>query len=60
MTERSAMWVFVVGLLITAGAVGGIEQSVSDMELMSSMIIAIVGLLTMYAGSLGIRNSQYY
>lgn len=60
MTEKSAMLVFIVGLVMTFGAVGGIEVSVSNTELMSSMIIAIVGLVTMYAGSLGIRNSQYY
>ena len=54
------MFVFVVGLLMTFGAVGGIEISATNTELVSSMIIAIVGLLTMYAGSLGLRNSQYY
>ncbi len=54
------MFVFIVGLLITFGAVGGIEQSVTNEDLMSSMCIAIVGLLTMYAGSLAIRNSEYY
>ncbi len=60
MSSKQAMFVFIVGLLITFGAVGGIEQSVTNTELMSSMCIAIVGLLTMYAGSLAIRNSEYY
>ena len=60
MTSKQAMFVFVVGLLMTFGAVGGIEISATNTELVSSMIIAIVGLLTMYAGSLGLRNSQYY
>ncbi len=60
MSSKQAMYVFIVGLLITFGAVGGIEQSVTNTELMSSMCIAIVGLLTMYAGSLAIRNSEYY
>lgn len=60
MTNKQAMFVFIVGLLMTFGAVGGIEQSVSNTELVSSMCIAILGLLTMYCGSLGIRNSEYY
>jgi len=60
MTTKSAMFVFIVGLLMTFGAVGGIEVSVSNTELMSSMLVAIVGLLTMYCGSLGLRNSSYY
>jgi hypothetical protein len=54
------MFVFIVGLLITFGAVGGVEQSVSNTELMSSMVVAIVGLLTMYCGMLGLRNAEFY
>jgi hypothetical protein len=54
------MFVFVVGLLITFGAVGGIEQSVENTELMSSVLVAILGLLVMYCGSLGMRNAEYY
>ena len=60
MTSKQAMFVFVVGLLITFGAVGGIEQSVSNSDLMSSMVIAILGLLTMYCGMLGIKGADYY
>jgi hypothetical protein len=60
MTTKSAMFVFIVGLLMTFGAVGGIEASVTNMELMSSMVVAIVGLLAMYCGMLGLRNADYY
>jgi hypothetical protein len=60
MTNKQAMFVFVVGLLMTFGAVGGIEQSVENTDLMSSMLVAIVGLLTMYCGMLGMRNAEYY
>ena len=60
MTNRQAMFVFVVGLLMTFGAVGGIEQSVENTDLMSSMLVAIVGLLTMYCGMLGMRNAEFY
>jgi xanthine/uracil/vitamin C permease (AzgA family) len=54
------MFVFIVGLLITLGAVGGIEQSVTNTDLMSSMVIAIVGLLGMYCGMLGLKGAAYY
>ena len=60
MTNKQAMFVFVVGLLMTFGAVGGIEQSVENTDLMSSMLVAIVGLLTMYCGMLGMRNAEFY
>jgi hypothetical protein len=60
MTSKQAMFVFIAGLLITFGAVGGIEQSVSNTDMISCMVVAIVGLLTMYCGSLGIKGADYY
>ena len=60
MTTKSAMFVFIVGLLMTFGAVGGIEVAVSNTDLMSSMVVAIVGLLTMYCGMLGLKGAEYY
>ena len=54
------MFVFITGLLMTFGAVGGIEMSETNTDLMSSMVIAIVGLLTMYAGMLGIRRAHMF
>ena len=60
MKSSTAMFVFITGLLMTFGAVGGIEVSVTNEDMMSSMVIAIVGLLVMYAGTLGIRNADMY
>ncbi len=60
MTTKAAMFVFITGLLMTMGAVGGIEMSETNTDMMSSMVIAIVGLLTMYAGMLGIRNAHMF
>ena len=60
MTTKSAMFVFIVGLLMTMGAVGGIEVSETNTDLMSAMVIAIVGLLTMYCGMLGLKGADYY
>jgi len=60
MTTKSAMFVFIVGLLMTFGAVGGVENSVTDTELLSALAVSVLGLLAMYCGVLGLRNSDYY
>jgi hypothetical protein len=60
MTTKAAMFVFIVGLIMTFGAVGGIEVSTTNEDMMSSMVIAIIGLLTMYAGTLGFRNAHLF
>ena len=60
MKSSTAMFVFITGLLMTFSAVGGIEQSITNEDMMSSMVVAIVGLLVMYAGTLGIRNAHMY
>ena len=59
MTSKASMFVFIAGLILTFGAVGGIEVA-EDGQLLGTMLLAIVGLLTMYCGVLGLRNSDYY
>lgn len=60
MSENQSMFVFMVGLLITMGAVGGIELSVTALELLGSLALSLLGMATMYCGVLGLRNSKYY
>ena len=60
MTTKSALFVFIVGLLMTMGAVGGIEVSVTNEDMMSSMVIAILGLLTMFCGTLGLNRAHMF
>jgi hypothetical protein len=60
MTTKAAMFVFITGMLMTFGAVGGIEVSETNTDMMSSMVIAIVGLLAMYCGMLGLKGAAYY
>jgi len=55
MTKDGAMFLMFVGFLITFAGVGGIEVSLTDIELMGSMIVSIVGLLNMYCGLLAQR-----
>jgi len=45
---------------MTFGAVGGIEMSTTNEDMMSSMVIAIIGLLTMYCGTLGLRRAYMF
>ena len=60
MTTNQAFFVFIAGLLLTLGAVGGVETSVDLEQLTGSMLLAVIGLLGMYAGTLGFRNADYY
>jgi len=60
MTTNQSAFVFFAGLLLTFGAVGGIETSVNDEQLAGSLLLAVLGLLAMYAGTLGFQNSEYY
>jgi hypothetical protein len=60
MTTKGAMFVFIAGLILTLGGLGGVEHSVSNDDLVGSMLLAILGLLAMYAGTLGFRNAHYF
>jgi hypothetical protein len=60
MTTKGAMFVFMAGLLLTLGAVGGVENSVDNEQLTGSLLLAVIGLLAMYAGTLGLRNAHLY
>ena len=60
MTTKQAMFVFVAGLLLTLAAVGGVEHSVDNEQLTGSLLLAVIGLLGMYAGTLGFRNADLY
>jgi hypothetical protein len=60
MKTRTAMIITMFGLLLTMGGVGGIEQSLDNEALVSSMLVSIVGLLMMYCGVIALRVSEYY
>jgi hypothetical protein len=52
MTRKESNFVLIVGFLMVFGAVGGIEN---DGPLLDGMLIAVVGLLMMGAGVLGMK-----
>ena len=46
-----AMVLFTVGFLMTFGGVGGIENSMTNMELVVGTLVSGVGLLVMWIGT---------
>jgi hypothetical protein len=48
-------FLLVVGFLMTLGGVGTIEISQTDMEMMSGMVVSILGLSVMYCGLLAMK-----
>jgi len=60
MTTKTSMTLIMLGLILTAFGVGGVENSVNDTELLGACVVSIVGLLIMYCGTLAMRVSEYY
>ena len=60
MKTSTGFVLIMLGLVMTMFGVGGVENSVTDTELLASVAVAAVGLLIMWAGTLGVRNGEYY
>ena len=52
---KSAMFMFITGLLVTLGAVGGIEN---DGPLLDGVLIALVGLAIMGCGTIKMNRDK--
>jgi hypothetical protein len=48
-------FILFVGLVMTMGGVGTVEISQTDMEMMSGLLVSILGLLVMYCGLLALK-----
>jgi len=57
-TEKQAMFVFVVGLILTMFAVGGVENSITNTELLTSVLVAATGLGCMFCGTVMIKRAD--
>ena len=55
MNRSTANFLLIAGLILTFGAVGGIENSTDDNGLLASMLLAIVSLAVMYCGLLALK-----
>ena len=58
MSERGICVVFIAGLILVMGGVGGVENSMTNEELLSSLTVCVLGMLSMYAAVLGIRQLE--
>lgn len=56
-TERQGMFVFIVGLLTVLAGVGGVENSITDSELTSALLVSVTGLGAMYCGTVLINRA---
>lgn len=52
------MKTFALGLLLTFGAVGGIEHSTDNVALIQSLLVAVTGLALMYVGSKLVNSNE--
>jgi len=58
MSERSAMFLVITGLITVMFGVGGVENSMTNMELLQSLAVSVTGLCVMGCGVLAIRVQQ--
>jgi hypothetical protein len=55
MSRNSANFLLIVGLLITLGGVGGIDNSIETQDLVGALLVSMVGMATMWCGLLATR-----
>jgi hypothetical protein len=60
MNTNTAFALFTLGLLMTLGGVGSIELSTDFATLATGVVVSGLGLLVMWVGTLGLRNSEFY
>ena len=60
MKTSTAFGLFIFGLIMTMFGVGGVENSVTDTELLQSVLVSAVGLGLMYCATLAMRVADYY
>jgi hypothetical protein len=56
MKDSTAMAMAMFGLLLTMFGVGGVENSITNTELFSSLAVSVVGLGIMACGTLALRR----
>jgi hypothetical protein len=56
MSEKSTFFVAMLGLILTMFGVGGIEQSITNTELLSSLAVSVLGMALMAVGVLALKR----
>ena len=50
--------ILLLGLLLTMGGVGGVENSIDNVSLIQSVAVSIVGLVLMFVGSNMVNENE--
>jgi hypothetical protein len=58
MSERSAMFLVITGLITVMFGVGGVENSFTNVELLQGLAVSLVGVCVMGCGVLAIQVQQ--
>ena len=56
MSEKSTFFVAMLGLLLTMFGVGGIENSITNTELLTALAVSVLGLALMGTAVLSLRQ----
>lgn len=57
-SEKIQFFFIAMGLLLTMMGVGGVENSLTDTELLQSVAVSVLGLGFMWVAVLAIRSSE--
>ena len=49
------MWLVIVGMLVALAGVGGVENSLNDLQLVGATLVSLGGCLLMWAGTILIK-----
>lgn len=58
MSERTSMFVFFFGIILTGMGCGGIENSITTVEFLQSTAVGFVGAAIMWVGTIGLIRAQ--
>ena len=58
MKTNTAMFLVITGLVLTMFGVGGVENSITNTELLQSLAVAVTGLGCMYCGTVMIKRAE--
>ena len=57
--DTKVFFFLIMGILLTLGGVGGVENSVTDTELLQSLAVSVLGLLFMWIATLILKRQGY-
>lgn len=60
MKSSTANALMIFGLILTMFGMGGVENSLTNADMITATIVSIVGLMIMWVGTMAIRVGDYY